>query len=103
MIIIPVIEWLKKQWREVFFQNTSFFHFDGWFGWDKIGHFSRHVIFVLVALWLGAKPFAIVWYDTLFDILYEYKDYCRGNGFSLMDVVYGRSGMALVLLLWTRL
>ena len=95
------MNWLKAMWDEVFYKTGEpFFKFDGWFGWDKIGHFSRHVIFVLVALLLGAKPWAIVWYDTLFDIIYEYKDYCRGNGFSIMDVVYGRSGMIVTLLLW---
>ena len=96
-----MIEWLKRQWREVFYKpNEPFFKFDGWFGWDKIGHFSLHVILATVGLLLGAKPWAVVWFDTVIDILYEYKDYCRGNGFSIMDVVYGRSGMLVTLLLW---
>lgn len=95
------MSWLKDMWDEVFYKHgESFFKFDGWFGWDKIGHFSRHVIFVLVALLLGAKSsWAIIMYDTMFDLLYEWGNYAKGIGFSIMDVVYGRCGCILTLLI----
>ena len=108
-----MIKIFKKLWREVFYRtDIPFFVFDGWFGWDKIGHFARHVIFTLVGfslsyltcVWIFNLPAllyvcvgTIIFYDTLWDIIYEYKDYCRGNGFSLMDIAYGRAGCLITL------
>ena len=109
-----MIEFLKKQWREVFYKAPEpFFKFDGWAGLDKWLHMLRHVIFISAAIgfyfWLGpiwGMIAAWVFYDTLFDVIYEYKDYCRGNGFSILDFCYGRAGMFLTLfvlyLLWIR-
>ena len=93
-----MIKWFKRYiWDVVFYKDEPFFKFDGWFGRDKVGHFFRHVIFVTAGLLTGGTVWCIVIYDTLFDILYEYKDYCRGNGFSIMDIVYGRAGMLVTL------
>ena len=91
---------------------------DGWFGKDKVGHFARHVIFILVGVsisylicsWIFNLPFlfyvcvgAIAFYDTLWDFLYEYMNSVAGIGFSWKDILYGRAGCLItlwVLLRW---
>lgn len=78
----------------------NFFIFDGWFGLDKIGHFSRHVLFTLwYVLVLDMGLWAIVYVDTQFDLFYEYMNYRAGIGFSILDVVYGRTGMLITILI----
>lgn len=97
-----MIKLFKKLWQDVFYRtDIPFFVNDGYFGRDKCGHFARHVIFTSIGLCLGGAVWCIAFYDTLFDIIYEYKDYCRGNGFSLMDVAYGRA--ACLITLWIAL
>jgi hypothetical protein len=45
---------------------------DGWFGLDKIGHFTRHVLFTLFySFVLNMSLWAIVYVDTQFDVFYE--------------------------------
>ena len=87
-------------------EETKFFVFDGWFGWDKIGHFTRHVLVVSFLAWVwpwvvGPGGYmglwAIVLIDTVLDLFYEYMNYRAWIGFSIMDVVYGRAGMLITL------
>jgi hypothetical protein len=77
--------------------KLPFFVNDGWFGMDKIGHFSRHAISTLIGAGLGCSVLGIIFYDTLWDLLYEYMNYTKGIGFSVRDVIYGRAGMLFVL------
>lgn len=80
--------------------SEEFFVFDGWFGWDKVGHFTRHVLYTLFyALVLKMNVAAIVFCDTQFDFFYEYMNYRAGIGFSILDVIYGRTGMLITLLI----
>lgn len=108
-----MIKLFKKLWQDVFYRtDIPFFVNDGYFGLDKLGHFSRHILFTLtgfllsylVCLWIFNLPAllyvcvgAIAFYDFLFDIIYEYGNYCKGIGFSILDVVYGRAGCLITL------
>jgi hypothetical protein len=72
---------------------------DGWFGLDKVGHFTRHVLFTLFyALVLNMSLWAVIYVDTQFDIFYEYMNSVAGIGFSFKDILYGRMGMIITLL-----
>jgi hypothetical protein len=108
-----MIELFKKLWRDVFYRtDIPFLVNDGIFGLDKCGHFARHVFFTsigflssyLVCVWILNLPAllhvcigAIAFYDFLFDINYEYGNYCKGIGFSLLDIAYGRAGCLITL------
>jgi hypothetical protein len=103
-----MINLVLKYLRE-WFPTRPIFIFDGWFGQDKVGHFSIHFAFSFVALWTAHfNPVAvgsIALYDTLFNLLYEYCNYRsptdwinrRTIGFSWLDVGYGVLGMIAAL------
>jgi len=72
---------------------------DGWGGIDKLGHFTRHVLFTLFYIFiLNMSLWAIVYVDTQFDVFYEYMNHTAGIGFSPKDILYGRAGMVITLL-----
>ena len=78
--------------------KKSFFINDGWFGVDKIGHFTRHVLMTFLGVLLGGCLWCIVYYDSIFDVLYEYMNYKSGVGFSIRDIIWGRAGMIACLI-----
>lgn len=98
-----------KYLRE-WFPTRPIFIFDGWFGRDKVFHFSFHCALTFLGLWAAhfnsVAVGVIVLFDTLLDLLYEYCNYRSPTnweqrktiGFSWLDFGYGRLGMSLALI-----
>ena len=65
-------------------------------GLDKLWHLLRHIASGAIGYALGGGPVIVGYFDTLLDFEFEYKDYCRGKGFSLFDFFAGRLGFLIV-------
>lgn len=94
-IINLIIRCLKNA-----FPHYPFLVWDGVFGLDKVGHFLRHCgLTAFAVLVCGANVNGVILYDSLLDTLYEYMNYRSHIGFSLLDILYGRAGMIITLLM----